>query len=102
MSWPVIWHYRLELIQGNQKEISVCEAVSRWRYEPGNTRIRKPDYSLLGSTPRDMFYIPLTLSFSKIEYYTYPITHQSTNFHPEDGGSMYLRNVGSITHNHTV
>jgi hypothetical protein len=32
----------------------------------------------------------------------YTATHQPTHFNPEDGGNMYLWNVGNITHNCTV
>jgi hypothetical protein len=38
----------------------------------------------------------------KTQCYIYIETHQPTHFDPEEGGSMYLRNVGNIAHIHTM
>jgi hypothetical protein len=31
----------------------------------------------------------------------YTVTRQPTHVDPDDGGSIYLRNIGNIAHNHT-
>jgi hypothetical protein len=38
----------------------------------------------------------------KAESYTYTTTHQPTHWEPDDGSSMYLRNVSNITNKQIV
>jgi hypothetical protein len=48
-----------------------------------------------------LFLAPFPLAF-ETEGCMYTETQHPTDFDPEDGGSMYIRNVGKIVHTHTI
>jgi hypothetical protein len=54
------------------------------------------------STFRVEVYKLVSCCFEKGDIHTYKTIHQLTDFNPEKGGSIYLRNAGNTAHNQTV